>query len=43
MSIPMNSVCAECFMGKRLQLLQTLGTDEQATEMGKKMMKAWSF
>lgn len=38
MSIPMNSVCAECFMGKRLQLLQTLGTDEQATEMGKKMM-----
>lgn len=34
----MNAVCAECFMGKRLQLLQTLGTDAQATEMGKRMM-----
>ncbi len=34
----MNAVCAECFMGKRLQLLRTLGTDAQATEMGKRMM-----
>lgn len=38
MSIPMNTVCAQCFMNKRLELLRTLGTDRQATEMGKRMM-----
>ena len=38
----MNSVCAQCFMGKRLELLRTLGTDEQATVMGKKMMRMYA-
>ena len=38
MSIPMNTVCVQCFMNKRLEQLRSLGTDEQATEMGKRMM-----
>lgn len=38
----MNTVCAECFIGKRLKLLRTLGTDEQATEMGKRMMQIYA-
>ena len=41
MSIPMNSVCAKCFFAKRFDRLLTLGTDEQATEMGKKMMQMY--
>ena len=41
MAIPMNSLCAKCFFSKRLDRLQTLGTDEQATEMGKKMMRMY--
>ena len=42
MSIPMNTVCASCFMNKRLELLRSLGTDEQATEMGKRMMAMYA-
>ena len=38
MSIPMNSVCAQCFFTKRLELARTLGTDEQATEIAKILM-----
>lgn len=38
----MNTVCASCFMDKRLELLRTLGTDEQATEMGKRMMAIYA-
>lgn len=41
MAIPMNGVCAKCFLSKRLDLLQTLGTDAQATAMGKKMMQMY--
>ena len=38
MSIPMNSVCAECFFSKRIALARKLGTDEQATELVKILM-----
>ena len=38
----MNTVCASCFMNKRLELLRTLGTDEQATQMGKRMMAMYA-
>ncbi len=41
MAIPMNGLCAKCFLSKRLDRLQTLGTDQQATVMGKKMMRMY--
>ena len=37
MSISMNSTCLECFLSKRLAQVRELGTDEQATEMAKKL------
>lgn len=37
MSISMNSTCLECFLSKRLAQVRALGTDEQATEMAKKL------
>lgn len=42
MSIPMNGLCAKCFIEKRLDRLQTLGSDEQATIMGKKMLRMYA-
>ena len=33
----MNSTCLECFLSKRLAQVRALGTDEQATEMAKKL------
>lgn len=42
MSIPMNGLCAKCFIGNRLDRLQTLGSDEQATIMGKKMLRMYA-
>lgn len=37
MSISMNSTCLECFLSKRLAQVRALGSDEQATEMAKKL------
>ncbi|MBR4863023.1 MAG: DUF89 family protein [Oscillospiraceae bacterium] len=37
MSISMNSTCLECFLSKRLEQVRALGTDEQSTEMAKKL------
>lgn len=41
MSIPMNTICIECFLFKRLALARSLGTDEQATQAGKMMMRQY--
>ena len=35
MSIPMNSICLECYLGKRLKLAREKGTPEQATEIAR--------
>ena len=37
MAISMNSTCLECYLSKRLAQVRALGTDEQATEMAKKL------
>lgn len=39
MSIPINSLCVECHMHKRLSLARQLGTEEQALELAKKIMQ----
>ena len=41
MPIPMNTICVECFLSKRLAMARRLGTDEQATEIGKKLMELY--
>ena len=41
MPIPMNSICLECFLPKRLEQVRRLGTDEQATEMAKMITRIY--
>lgn len=38
----MNNVCVGCFMGKRLTQIDALGTEEQATRMGKKILQMYA-
>ena len=38
----MNNVCVGCFMGKRLAQIDALGTEEQATQMGKKILQMYA-
>jgi len=42
MSIPMNNVCVGCFVGKRLAQIDALGNEEQATQMGKKILQMYA-
>ena len=43
MSIPMNNVCVSCFMSKRLEQIEKLSsTDEQATEIGKRVLEMYA-
>ncbi len=42
MSIPMNNTCVSCFMGKRLAQISQLGTEVQATELGKKILQMYA-
>lgn len=39
MSIPLNTLCIECHLKKRLALARSLGTDEQATVFAKRIMQ----
>ena len=39
MSIPMNNVCLECVVKKHMTHARQLGTDEQATELGKALAR----
>lgn len=39
MGVPMNSICFECQLRKKLALARGLGTDEQATEFANRMMQ----
>lgn len=39
MSIPINSLCIECHLRKRLATARELGTDAQATELAKRIMR----
>ena len=41
MPIPMNSICLECFLTKRLAQARQLGTDEQATEVAKMLSRMY--
>ncbi len=38
----MNNVCVGCFMGKRLAQIDALGTEEQATQMGKRILQIYA-
>lgn len=40
MGITMNSLCFECQLRKKMKLARSLGTDEQATAFGRKIMQA---
>ncbi len=42
MSIPMNSICLECFLSKRLAQARQLGTDEQATEIARMLTRMFT-
>ena len=37
--VPMNSICYECQLRKKLALARNLGTDEQATQFAKRMLQ----
>ena len=37
--VPMNSICYECQLRKKLALARSLGTDEQATQFAKRMLQ----
>lgn len=39
MGVPMNSICFECQMKKKLALARSLGTDEQATAFAERLMQ----
>lgn len=39
MSIPLNTICIECHLAKRLAAARKLGTDEEATLFAKKMLR----
>ena len=39
MTIPINSLCIECHLRKRLSLARELGTEEQAMELAHKIMQ----
>ena len=39
MSIPMNSICLECVVKKHMTHAREIGTDEQATELGKALAR----
>lgn len=41
MSIPMNSTCIQCFLSKRLEFARQQGTEQQATEVGRMLMRAF--
>lgn len=41
MTIPMNALCMRCFFDKRFDLVQSLGTEEQATVMSKRIMQMY--
>lgn len=38
--VPMNSICYECQLRKKLALARSLGTDQQATQFAKRMLQA---
>ena len=42
MSIPMNSICLECFLSKRLDQARKLGTDEQATQVARMLTRMFT-
>lgn len=42
MSIPMNSICLECFLAKRLDQARQLGTDEQATDVARMLSRMFA-
>lgn len=42
MGISMNSICAQCFFNRRLNMIHTLGTDEQATEISKRIFQMFA-
>jgi len=42
MPIPMNTTCAECFFSKRIAVARSLGTEEQATQLVKILMKQYA-
>ena len=39
MGVPMNSICFECQLKKKLALARSLGTDEEATVFAERMMQ----
>ena len=39
MSIPINSLCIECHFRKRMELARQLGSEEQAMELARCIMK----
>lgn len=41
MTIPMNALCMRCFFDKRFDLVQSLGSEEQATVMSKRIMQMY--
>lgn len=42
MPIPMNSICLECFLSKRLDQARKLGTDQQATEIARLLTRMFT-
>ncbi len=41
MAIPMNSICAQCIMGRHVNEARALGTEEQATAFAKGLMQVF--
>ena len=41
MTIPMNALCMRCFFDKRFDLVRSLGSEEQATVMSKRIMQMY--
>ena len=42
MPIPMNSICLECFLTKRLAQARQLGSDRQATEVARMLTRMFA-
>ena len=42
MGISMNSVCAQCFFNRRLNMIHDLGTEEQTTEISKRIFQMYA-
>ena len=41
MSIPIDTQCIQCFLGRNLDLVRTLGTEQQAMEFARELMKLY--